>query len=368
MWGVLLVLLLGLLPLLVRWAAGLPVLPGVEPYVIANGLHQAGVPPMLAVLFIVVFSIGLLAMVFALVPRLLSRTRLFVELSDVIRVLLVLSPAWIAAAAVFPSHALVLGCLAWGFVLRKTSRAASVTAFVVAGGLLALMALLPSSPAGMVEFGALNGYGLFGLILAAIGGAVLWENKARSYFIALGVLVLVVVSFFVPVFVVLGSVAVAVIGGLGLVRLWHRKWGYALLRTPTLVVCCCGLLFSAVVSVVLISHAGPSAGVADVLQTVPRSTVLTEMPPAWVAWWSDARVSEMPAELRAEVWSSRNVGETRDILDAWNVSVILVTPEMRADLWNNNEDGLLFLMRQSKTFKSVSQGKSVEVWVYTPST
>jgi hypothetical protein len=283
----------------------------------------------------------------------------------VIRILLVLSPAWIAAV-VFPSHALVLASLAIAFVLWRRFRAWSFLAFVVTGGIIALTSLLPASPAGVIEFGILNGYGLFGLVLAMIGGAVLWENKARSYFVALGVLVFLILSFFIPVFVVVGSVAVAVIGGLGIVRLWHRKWAYPLLRAPTLVVCCCGVLFSAVVCVVLIGHAGPTAETAQGLSAVDLSgsVVLTEVPPAWVAWWSDARVSEMPAELRQQVWSSRNFRETRDILDAWNVSVIVVTPEMRSSLWNNNEDGLLFLMRQSKTFKSVSQEKSVEVWVY----
>lgn len=355
-----------LLPFLVRWAAGVPVLPGVEPYVLGNVLRQAGWSAESVVVLFVLVGVVLLVAASVLVPFILRRTRGLVELSDVIRVLLVLSPAWIASASVFPSHALLLVLLVLMVVLWQRSRVWALAAAAGCVMWLGLVSLLPVSAAGIVEFGALNGYGLFGLVLAVVGGFVLWENKAQSYFVALGTGLLFVVSLFLPVLVVVGSVAVAVIGGLGVVRLWHRKWAFSLLRMPTLVVCGCGVLFSAVVTVVLIGQAGPSGMLAESLASLPQGTVLTEVPGAWVSWWSSARVSPMPAELRASVWQSRNLAEVQDALNAWNVTVIVITPEMRSSLWNNNDDGLRFLLRQSKTFKSVSQGKPVEVWVYDP--
>ena len=370
MWWVITAIILGLLPFIIRWVIGNPLLPGTETYLFANWLHQLGFSSTLSISIILVTTLSILAGVIASLPRFFRTNKSLWQVSDATRLLLLLSPSWIASATVFPSHAFLLGILTGSLVLWKKNKLFGAALFAIFLAGVSLLFCLPSAPAGIIEFGVLNGYGLFGLIVAFLGGCVLWENKAKTYFIALGIAALIILSFFIPELVVIGATAVAIIGGIGVVRLLHRKWAFPLLRGPSILLCACGLLFSTLACISLISHVGPDGGTASDLaalqSAIPDGLVLTELSPEWVTWWGHAYTVTMPETIRTEIWQSRNIYRTRDILEAWNVTTILITPEMKASLWNDHEDGLLFLLHQSKTFKSLGQGKFVEAWVYDP--
>jgi len=66
-----------------------------------------------------------------------------------------------------------------------------------------------------------------------------------------------------------------------------------------------------------------------------------------------------------ELFFSRNLDNTIELLDKYNVKYIFITPEMKKGLvWEREKEGLLFLFRNEQTFKRVYDQDGIEIWQY----
>jgi len=62
---------------------------------------------------------------------------------------------------------------------------------------------------------------------------------------------------------------------------------------------------------------------------------------------------------------SRNLEKTKKLFNIYNISHVLIDPQMKSGLvWNSEEEGLLFLFRNNETFKRVYSVSGIEVWAY----
>jgi hypothetical protein len=354
------------LPVILRALAGQPLAAGTESYVFA-----------IPVLLLTVASIIAMGASVLLAHRILRRFLGIWEMRTTLG-LLVSAPA-VLSSTMFPSHALfalMLTVSVYLWLRGSRSRILSVilfTALLVLVGLKVLMDGTRSPALALVEFGGLNAYGIFTLIAAIMGAFVLWQNKARNYFITLAIVILVGCSFFLPTLMLFGSLAVVTVAGIGLARLRKRRWTFPLVQTLTLLLFLCGILFTAVTLLAQLVHAPPNAGLAsgfaELRFTLPPGTVLSHPSYGpWLTYWSGHPLAVIPDDDLQAIWSSRNLKETTVLLKHYDISSIVVTSEMKNGLvWSGDEDGLLFLLTRSTTFKSVENASTVEAWAFVPS-
>ena len=60
---------------------------------------------------------------------------------------------------------------------------------------------------------------------------------------------------------------------------------------------------------------------------------------------------------------SRDLKNSTEILERYDIGYIFITPEMKeGKVWHEDEEGLLFLLEFSKNFRMVYAQKGVEVW------
>ncbi len=347
---------LAVLPVLLRTFSGHPWFAGTQAYEL---MILTGLPEWL----LLALALGALSGALALTPMLFSTVKLENHAEDIAVLLLALSPVTLGALVVFPLHALLLLLLMVGLwaVQRKHWIFAGTLSVAFASILTwSLDDFSFSVTRTLVELGGQNAYGIFALIAAIVGTSVLWENKARNYFLALGVGILVIASFALQSLVLLGSVAVALIAGLGYARLWHRRWVFGSIRGLSLILFACGIIFSSMIFIFEVSDAAPTGGFASDLAAVRHAlpegmvfSILENKP--WIEYWTGRELVTDDV-----VWRSRNLSDTFTRLQG--VSAIIITKEMKTTLWNDQEEGLLFLLNNSKTFKRLGDGNFVEVW------
>jgi len=225
----------------------------------------------------------------------------------------------------------------------------------------------------VADTGASSGASVFGVALALIGVVAMWRSAARN--VAGWSLPVLVGALFVQSLVPFAVLALSVLGGYGAAWLVEREWSLRVVRQVSLIAVACGVLFSVLSFAVVLAHADPSAGLArgveraslflsDVVLTHPSVAALVEGQGRVVV--VDALAAPRQASRLADVgrmFGSRSLEETSGLLSKWGVSSILVTDEMRQGLvWQGPEDGLLFVLGNNETFKSVYRGDGVEVW------
>lgn len=356
-----------LLPILLRLMSGQPAIAGTESYAIANVLEHV-LPRPIPMLSIVAVSTAAFACAVMLAHKTLrkslSKWSLYATLG-----LIVASPA-ILATSMYPTQAIFALLFALALAAKKQRDALllfGATLLLVAVH-AALTGVRPAAEA-LVELGGLNAYGLFALIAAIVGAYVLWENKARNYFITLAMLALVALSFVLPSLMFFGTVAVAAVAGIGLARLRKQRWVFPLVRTMTLVLFFCGILFATISSFTLLTDAPPSAalasGFAELQFSLPEGAVLSHASyDSWIRYWAQRPVARIPADVEENIWYSRNLENTTELLRTYHVSSVVVTEEMRQGLvWSEDEEGLLFLMAHSSRFEPTANG----AWSFIPS-
>lgn len=255
------------------------------------------------------------------------------------------------------------------FASRLNLLAVILLVFLIAG----LYAPVPIEEAGIEGFvsdlGGLFGAGLFSVLLAVLGLILLWEYKRRFLGAFVCVFASLVAGFFFPGVLIVVSVLFAMLVGLGLSRLWEREWELRVLRDATLLVLFCGLLFSTVSHAVALGHAAPSEvffqGVA-----LPKGVVFTHQKYGFWAEFAGHTVvtdglgaSAQAAEDAGTLLASTDVERTLALIEKYNIKYVVITPEMTQGLvWERDEQGLDFLVRNSEMFKRVDPELSVRVY------
>lgn len=244
---------------------------------------------------------------------------------------------------------------------------------------------LPAGPKGILliaDFGNPFGFSIFALLLAALGFVLVWAHKRQHpilYGIAL--LTLALAAFF-PGAAAYAAVVVAGLAGIAFGTLARMRWRLGEIKTLTVFVLVCGLLFSTLAVTFDVARGMPSAEFVEAagwLREQPPGTVLSH--PAnghWVTFFArkpilldDAQEAVPDAEARradlALVFSTVEPEVARRVLTTYGVRYVLVTREMRQGLvWEHPEQGLLFLLENSETFKKRFHDDIVDIWVYEP--
>lgn len=228
-------------------------------------------------------------------------------------------------------------------------------------------------------FGALIGFSIFSLFLALFGFINTWKQK-RKY--ALFYLMFVFVILFGLIlnknFNMYYNFVIGFLSGLGFVYLVKSKWELSLVKELTILLIVCGLLFSTVLYVKQIVIMQPNNEIIEGLEWLSGQESGIVLSHYSRGYWIE-EVSKQNAlvdgtfgkntnyllNVTEEIMYSRDLVKTNNLLNSSQIKYIFIDKEMKQGLvWTKEEEGLLFLFRNNKTFKNIYKNPEVEVWEF----
>ncbi len=222
----------------------------------------------------------------------------------------------------------------------------------------------------IADFGG-NGIGFFLIVLAVIGLAVTW--KQREFLALYFVLPVVLGSYIINTETILPlTLIITAFATMGLITLFDRPWKRKLLQRFTLLVLILGLLFSWLSYVDRVTSIGPSAAdqiaLTWIRNHVPDSAVILSDPEngyylSYFAQRTPLLQFHQPENLLLgqAIFSSSYITALFPLLDQHNITVLYITPTMRAR--QPADQGFLFLLKNER-FKLRYANEGYEVWQY----
>ena len=227
------------------------------------------------------------------------------------------------------------------------------------------------------DMGSASGFGMFAIILALIGFYVGWAEKRRMWSVFLMGFVFLIVSGLTQPLLIAFALPFSLAAAIGTRRLMVRAWHIPDLKGMTMLLMACGLLFSSVSFID--EHMGdmPDNEVWESLSWISgrgdTGHILTHSSYApWVRYMAgrtpvlDPFVQEVKPNRHQKIealFQSRNIHNVQNISRTYGIRTLYITPEMKDGLvWNRDDQGLLFLLRNNETFSKVYGKDNIEIW------
>jgi hypothetical protein len=214
-----------------------------------------------------------------------------------------------------------------------------------------------------------------------------WKEKASFvYFFLLSLLLVLSLSLignFSNIYLVF---FVSIASGIGFIRLYESEWSVPSMRNLALLVLVCGLLFSTFSFITRLGSMEPDRAVMDsldwlgsntfkdgfvlshydngyLISTVARNPVLVD------SLSSYGYDQKFLYKVQDSLFYSRKIKDTKQLLDAYKVKYIFITPEMASGLvWTRHDEGLLFLLKHSSIFSKVYSSAGIDIYEVTNKT
>ena len=230
------------------------------------------------------------------------------------------------------------------------------------------------------SLGAEYGFSIFMLVLAFFGIIITWDNKKQNMLFY--VFILVAIGGFVYLDNLYNAhlnLALALFAGLAIYELAKRKWELQAIRDITLTILFCGFLFSSLSYLVQISNDYPDSSMLEGLGYLNNINKTGIVLSHFSNGFTIEYASKMPAfvdtlkknspginyrfEVSNEIFSSRSLKKTRQLLEDNKIGYILIESRMVDGLvWSDDDEGLLFLLQNDETFKNVYNSPNIQIW------
>ncbi len=227
--------------------------------------------------------------------------------------------------------------------------------------------MMPSSDV-LFEFGVKDGLSAFFLILAAYGCA----RSSRAVPYAFALLSAVAIAIIFPGARLAASIVIAVLASRGVLRLVREKWELDPLRQLLIVLVWCAAGFLIITAVRNVSLEQPSSRLVEVLSYIGEQRrpggVLTdpEIAPL-VTYFSGRRATlsqDADPELVRAAFLTRDANAMYALLESTDTSFILITREMRTELFSRSDEGMLFILPNTERFVTITSDEDVTLWYY----
>jgi hypothetical protein len=232
------------------------------------------------------------------------------------------------------------------------------------------------------DFGSEFGFSAFLLVLALIGFYFTWKDKKEYLQFYILLLVLLTVSYFFPKTNLFLNFFVVYLAGSGIYLLLTMKWKLEVIKTGTILLVICGLLFSGLSYFSRLKNMEPTKEQIKSLNFIKSYSGENELVLShykngfWIEFFSerptvlDEYIYYAPNLLNRyndsnSIFYSRKLNFTETLLDKYNIKYIWIDSKMKSGLiWEKEEQGLLFLLQNKETFKNIYNSSEVEVWEY----
>lgn len=233
------------------------------------------------------------------------------------------------------------------------------------------------------DFGSISGLSLFFVILFFTGLVVAWKEKRIYAPLYLLVLFLTPAIVLYPQLLIYFACAAAFFVGKALSYFKESSWHFRSVGKITLFVIILGLLFSSLSYATRLKESSPLAdqisGLVSLDEYAPSDSVVLSVPEMgyFIEYFAqrpvllDESLSEPLHARRLKdadtIFHSRNLDETSAVLVRNNINFIVITKDMKTGgVWDHPDEGLLFLLRDSETFKNIYAAPSLEIWEVIP--
>ena len=223
------------------------------------------------------------------------------------------------------------------------------------------------------DLGSIDGLPTFSLILGAVGLWILYPDKK----ISLAIFALVIGSFVDHQLISPANVALAALSGAGIIFLVNRSWKIRDLKSLSLLVITCGLLFSSVSAGMRLGALGPTKEMTESLLWLrghSRSGEVVLSSPVnghWIQYFAirpvivDERITDTRLQDSIAIFHSYNINNVEDYFKTMNVSYVYITPDMtQGQVWNAKNQGLYYLLSNDETFKNIYRKNHIEIYEF----
>lgn len=223
------------------------------------------------------------------------------------------------------------------------------------------------------EMGGSYGLSIFTSILAIFGIINNWKIKYKDLFVFFSVFSLIILMMFRIEAIIFLNFFIVVFAAKGFKAFLKVRWESKNLRFFILLTFICGIVFAFVAQSDKIVNNLPNKAINDgleYLERLPQGTVFSDYSRGhWISYAGKANVMDdnfIFAPNVNERWTdSQELFYTRDwkvakeIIDKYNIKYVWIDKDMQEQIWENDEEGLLFLLQYSNSFKKVYDNKDV---------
>lgn len=242
-----------------------------------------------------------------------------------------------------------------------------------------------SAQRGLAEFGAFPGLTVPLLILAVLGLYRYWSTpKQRLLGTAIFCLFLLG-SLSSPMILIFFGLLLPFFASHTIQFFLERNWAVGFLQQATLILIFFSLLFPLISFYAEVIEAPPSPElIADLSlldqYTLPNDRVLSSVDNGFFIQTYAATASfldphsrfypqyQEKQEAAETLWYSRNLETTTALLAEFNITYFYIDPDIQEHYWNNKEEGLLFLLKNSDRFVLLHGEEGRLIYQYTPRT
>lgn len=232
------------------------------------------------------------------------------------------------------------------------------------------------------DFGAKTGFSPFVVVLGIIGAFHSWKEKGKYYplyitliFITISILYIGGESSLYSTFIM------TLLASMGLKSLNELQWRFLPIKNLSFILVGCGLLFSTASYMDRMPLSMPNDNTISGLEWLNNNSEKTDVVLSHYSrgYWIEA-AAERPAMIDGfsssipdfnrkysdadRIFRSKDLDETANLLRRYNIHYILIDDEMRSGLvWENEGEGLLYLLGNNITFKKVYGEGNEGIWM-----
>ena len=232
----------------------------------------------------------------------------------------------------------------------------------------------------LTELGGIYGLSLFLIFFIFFGINYLWKEKYKNLNSYVMIILVIVFSILNKGFIVYSSLFLFYIASLGFNYLIDSKWESEKIRKLTIIFLVIGLLFSSYNFLMDLKDSQPTRSTLDAL------TKLEEQGTGFDIVFSHYKYGILINSISNKrnfmdtnfayssnfrnkygdmqtIFYTRDADITKSLLNKYNIKYLLITKEMKEGLvWNNRDEGLLFVLENTQEFRKIIFNDEVEVW------
>lgn len=231
------------------------------------------------------------------------------------------------------------------------------------------------------DLGGKIGLGAFSVVLLLVGIFLMWDKRKENYPAYLMLIILSLLCIFVHFEIIIFlNLVVAYFCAAGALNLARRGWDLKLIKTFTMVLIICGFLFSTVSYINREASMEPNNEIASTFSWLNNNTDENEYVLShpsngfWIEYFGNrspitdgmtviTKDSSKLSKISNEIFYSRDLNTTLEDLEGLNVGYIIIDRKMQSgEVWSKKKEGLLFLLRNSETFKKAYNSTSIDIW------
>jgi hypothetical protein len=230
------------------------------------------------------------------------------------------------------------------------------------------------------DFSDLGGIGIFAFLLAIIGLFITLKDSKQLGKIYLLILSLICIGLFFEKANTYLNLIGSIFGGFAFTKIISRNWKIEPLKLFTAILLISGLLFSTISYVKRDILDEPSKELVKSLEWLKlhsndEDIILSHYSYGlWIEYWAERPVltdslfnykdTKRKIDDSNQIFYSRNLENTKKLLDKYNIKYVLVTDTMKKGLVWESEQGLLYLFRNNQTFEKIYNQNNIEIWRY----